>query len=441
MTGAAAQAGQGSNMDVSGATSSTAPGGLRHEPPEVEVGDERPSKHARVSRFIHVRCVIDGTEYTHEDAPNPTFFSNDELEDMEGYDDELITEREFEDEDFDMNGSQLNEALEKLTYPFSENEPDLSIEELATLDKLADDVELQRLRSMEVLLPLDAGDDRDFVRLSARFVRTWREKKDSADRRIWLTRSRFVAREFAWLIPDRADLYSPASSNVTTRLIPLTFLEMASKGWILCGIDVSDAFLTVSQTRPTTVTSVDALGNTQSHVLGKVLPGQRDGSVLRHRDLTRFLEHEFCIKAFEPYPALLRNEKCCVMIHVDDILLTGEREYVTNVVIPKFKEKYKISYDLVDEPGGELSFLKRRHWLHAEDEMIIQPHVKHTARLFELLGIKTTLHPKKTPAHPEINEPDVSKELSSEESSKFRTCIGILLYLSSDLIECQFVIR
>ena len=129
------------------------------------------------------------------------------------------------------------------------------------------------------------------------------------------------------------------------------------------------------------------------------------------------------------------------MIHVDDILLTGEREYVTNVVIPKFKEKYKISYDLVDEPGGELSFLKTRHWLHAEDEMIIQPHVKHTARLFELLGIKTTLHPKKTPAHPEINEPDVSKELSSDESSKFRTCIGILLYLSSDLIECQFVIR
>ena len=51
MTGAAAQA---DNMDVSGATSSTAPGGLWHEPPEVEVGDERPSKHARVSRFIHV---------------------------------------------------------------------------------------------------------------------------------------------------------------------------------------------------------------------------------------------------------------------------------------------------------------------------------------------------------------------------------------------------
>ena len=232
MTGAAAQAGQGSNMDVSGAVSSSAPGGLRHEPPEVEVGDERPSKHARVNRFIHVRCVIDGTEYTHEDAPNPTFFSNDELEDMEGYDDDLIAEREFEDEDFDMTGSQLNDALEKLTYPFSENEPDLSSEELAALDKLADDVELQRLRSMEVLLPLDADDDRDFVRLSARFVRTWREKKDSADRRIWLRRSRFVAREFAWLTLDRADLYSPASSNVTAKLLDrIDFLILSHLAW------------------------------------------------------------------------------------------------------------------------------------------------------------------------------------------------------------------
>ena len=93
------------------------------------------------------------------------------------------------------------------------------------------------------------------------------------------------------------DVISPL--GCTTRLIPLTFLEMVSKGWILCGIDVSDALLTVSQTRPTTVTSVDALGNTQSHVLGKVLPGQRDGSVSWHRDLTRFLEHEFGIKAFD----------------------------------------------------------------------------------------------------------------------------------------------
>ena len=439
--GATAQAGQGTNIEMSGASASSAPGGVRREHPESVGGDERPTKHARVNRFIHVRCVIDGTEYTHEDSPNPTFFANNELDDMEGYDDGLMIEREFGDEDFPMTDSQLSHAVDKLTFPFTENEPELETEELAALDKLADDVELQRLRTMQVLLPFDPSSSEEYVTLSTRFVRTWREKKDGDGRQIWLRRSRFVAREFAWLTPDRADLYSPASSNVTTRLIPIAFLEMISKGWILCGIDVSDAFLTVSQVRPTTVTSIDALGNVQSHVLGRVLPGQRDGSVLWHRALTQFLEQEFGIKAFDAYPALLRNDKCCIILHVDDILLTGDREYVTNVLIPKFKEKYKISYDLVDEPGGELSFLKRRHWLYSENEMVIQPHVKHTAKLFELLGIKTTLHPKKTPAHPEINEPDVSKELSPEEGSKFRTCIGILLYLSADLIECQFVIR
>ena len=236
-----------------------------------------------------------------------------------------------------MTDFQLSHAVDKLTFPFTENEPELETEELAALDKLADDVELQRLRTMQVLLPFDPSSSEEYVTLSTRFVRTWREKKDGDGRQIWLRRSRFVAGEFAWLTPDGADLYSPASSNVTTRLIPIAFLEMFSKGWILCGIDVSDAFLTVSQVRPTTVTSIDALGNVQSHVLGKVLPGQRDGSVLWHRALTQFLEQEFGIKAFDAYPALLRNDKCCIILHVDDILLTGDREYVTNVLIPKIQ--------------------------------------------------------------------------------------------------------
>ena len=149
------------------------------------------------------------------------------------------------------------------------------------------------------------------------------------------------------------------------------------------------------------MTSVDTQGNTQSHVLGKVLPGQRFVA-------PRFDEAfgtRVWRRAFEPYPALLRNEKRCIMTCVDEIFLASQREYVTNAVIPKFNQKYKIRHDLVEEPGGELSFL--------QGSVIIQPHVNQTARLFELRGIKPTLHSKKTPAHPEINEPDVSKSFST----------------------------
>ena len=37
--------------------------------------------------------------------------------------------------------------------------------------------------------------------------------------------SRYVAREFAWLSPDRQDLFSPASSVITTRLLPTLFIK------------------------------------------------------------------------------------------------------------------------------------------------------------------------------------------------------------------------
>ena len=77
-------------------------------------------------------------------------------------------------------------------------------------------------------------------------MHTWRSKRDETTGvQYYLRRSRFVAREFSWLSPDRADLYSPASSNVTTRLVPLMFLANTDKDWAMMSLDVSDAFLTV----------------------------------------------------------------------------------------------------------------------------------------------------------------------------------------------------
>jgi hypothetical protein len=48
---------------------------------------------------------------------------------------------------------------------------------------------------------------------------------------------------------------------------------------------------------------------------------------------------------------------------------------------------------------------------------------------------------KKTPGHSEIENPDDSKELSAHDASVLRSCVGILLYLSGDLPQCQYVIR
>ena len=404
---------------------------------------ERPTKTAKLTQVSHVRCVIDGTEYTHEDEHNPTYFQDAELDGLEDYDETLqsLDVDEPGDQNHSMN-LDTSAAIEQLKYPHTEEEPDLSPEELGRLDQIADKVELSRLAAMGVLLDSSNVDCSDHVELSTRFVRTWRSKRDETTGvQYYLRRSRVVAREFSWLSPDRADLYSPASSNVTTRLVPLMFLANADKDWAMMSLDVSDAFLTVNQERPTVVTAVDAAGVQHRFILGKVLPGQRDGSLLWHRDLAGFLKTEFGITPFGPYPSLLRNDKCLVIIHVDDMLFTGDRSYLLDVVLPAFKSRYQVSHEMVDKVGTELSFLKRRHVLLSKDELFIQPHVKHASKLFEMLKIKPNMHPKKTPAHPEINEPDETSALNAEFSSVFRTCVGVLLYLSADLVECQFVIR
>ena len=66
-----------------------------------------------------------------------------------------------------------------------------------------------------------------------------------------------------------------------------------------------------------------------------------------------------------------------------------------------------------------------------------QSHPKHLEKLFELLKIKCALMPEKTPSHSLLDEPDNSKELDAQYAKIYRSCIGILLSVSADHIECQ----
>jgi len=145
--------------------------------------------------------------------------------------------------------------LELLCMPYTPLEPELSDSELSKLDAL------DRLQAMGVLLPDDSLAEHEFVnvkKLSTRMVRTWRDKRIGG-RRVWLRRSRYVAREYAWMTPERQDLFSPASSNLTVRLLLILFLKLVLKGFVLCSLDIGDAYLTVDQKVPTLVnyTSVD----------------------------------------------------------------------------------------------------------------------------------------------------------------------------------------
>lgn len=103
-------------------------------------------------------------------------------------------------------------------------------------------------------------------RLTTRMAGSWRDKHTQGQH-VWMRRSRYVAREFAWLSPDRQDLLSPASSVLTVR----HEMEVIQ----LCSLLRTDAFLMVEQKGLTQVTCEDAAGQTTEFILGRVLPRQR----------------------------------------------------------------------------------------------------------------------------------------------------------------------
>eukprot|EP00435_Cladocopium_sp_Y103_P049927 s1227_g15.t1 len=71
----------------------------------------------------------------------------------------------------------------------------------------------------------------------------------------------------------------------------------------------------------------------------------------------------------------------------------------------------------------------------------IQQNPRHFDKLFEVVGISDAVHAKKVPCHELMNEVDDTPLLSAEKASRYRFAVGILLYLTSDLVECAYTIR
>ena len=112
------------------------------------------------------------------------------------------------------------------------------------------------------------------------------------------------------------------------------------------------------------MTCTDANGNSVQYSLGRVLPGQRDGSLLWYKDLAKFVkECPLEIAELDAYPSILRskNGDCFLMVHVDDLLIVGSRDAVMKQLAPSLQSKYAISIDLMSKPRDEVTFLKRTH--------------------------------------------------------------------------------
>ena len=359
----------------------------------------------------------------------------------------------------DPSTEEVPNAPDVLWRPFHLGEPTLSPAELASIDAVAEQYELDRLIAMQVLEPLPPDADKSgFRRLSTRMVNSWRVKPRPDHGDSFLRRARFVAREFRWMSSELDDaVFAPASSSVLTRVLPALLVSKCAAGedWHALSLDITDAYLTVPQQTPTIV-SWQVGNQLRWYKLLRTLPGQRTGARSWFDDFHDHLKSTISIEAFTEAPALF-----CIPIaedgggtaagggglsHVDDVFAAGCGSAMSALRM-SVKGKYKCTIQELRQVGEEISFLKRRHsWVSAGIDgrgwvLGIFPNPKHIQYLAELLGVAKQAK-KNTPLPTGTLPLFVQEELiSDDQAALYRKCVGILLYISPDVPAAQYAIK
>ena len=172
------------------------------------------------------------------------------------------------------------------------------------------------------------------------------------------------------------------------------------------------------------------LGVAREWMLGKVLPGQREGAAVWFHTLKATLKEGDLIQCPESPTVWSNSSKTlALMTHVDDMVMTGEEtelERIENFLKQKFK--------LAVEGGSNLSFLKRSIEI-VDGTTKIRSNSKYIEGLVNLFhGVKR----RRTPGEVIINNEPLVDEA---EIQKYRSAVGTLLYVSGDRPDTQFFIK
>ena len=127
-------------------------------------------------------------------------------------------------------------------------------------------------------------------------------------------------------------------------------------------------------------------------------------------------------------------------MYLDDELLAGQREdslWLVEELEKVFRVEKEGPYPLNRIGNGEeLRYLKRKYVFVGEG-IVVQPNEKYIKKLLELYDLGR-LKSKATPEHVDLVKEDKSKELGPEETKRFRSGLGSVLYLAQDRIDIQY---
>lgn len=139
------------------------------------------------------------------------------------------------------------------------------------------------------------------------------------------------------------------------------------------------------------------------------------------------LDMMFCVEQ----PCIAKNDSCCIVVHVDDILFCGDAQYWRETFLKKLSEEFKISHSELQGVGSEISFLKRTiRCLSNGLALIPGTSASKVIELFELHFGKGRM--QTIPCDQSIEVEDVSSPLNAKDTFAFRSVIGTCLYLAQD---------
>ncbi|CAE7295462.1 unnamed protein product, partial [Symbiodinium microadriaticum] len=281
--------------------------------------------------------------------------------------------------EWDVTDGEDSKALESEDCLWFSAIPELSEQAQLELDRVADAFEIKRLLRKGVLEELSADDDTSaYKELSSKFVRTWRQKQRGGQL-MFFRRARLVAREYRWLERDREDLYAPATSALTTKLLPWLYCELRRQQQDsddddevgVIALDIKDAFLNVPQDRPM-LARIPGFPNKMRFI--RMIPGQRDGTARWHSFIMDYIGQD----------------------HREHVIL--------------------------------------------EDGVVIKPLADHAVNMCKLLEVPLSKRVP-TPCTKELLAPDASRELSVTKATKYRSAVGIGMYVSQDRADIAFTVR
>ena len=111
-------------------------------------------------------------------------------------------------------GEILEDGDQDLEFP--DKPPELSPDEIFEVEAQAAEKEVMRLIEMGVLVkPREGQILEDIDTLTTKMVLNWRKREGE-----WTRRARLVARDYAWIDPNRTDVFAPAGGQSLIRIIP-----------------------------------------------------------------------------------------------------------------------------------------------------------------------------------------------------------------------------